>query len=69
MSDGPGKLCQALGITLQQNGVDLAESDELFVEEGAPAPASEVAATPRVGVGGDEEARLRPWRFHWTPGQ
>lgn len=69
VADGPGKLCQALGITLQQNGVDLAESNGLFVEAGVEAPEVEVAATPRVGVRGDPEARSRPWRFLWTPGQ
>jgi 3-methyladenine DNA glycosylase Mpg len=60
-------LCRALGITLAENGLDMTESGSLFVEEDAPAPDDEVKATPRVGVGGDEEAKLRPWRFHWTP--
>ena len=69
VADGPGKLCQAFGITRVQNGLDLAHSEELFIEEGAPAPAALVAATPRVGVRGDEEARLRPWRFRWSAGQ
>jgi DNA-3-methyladenine glycosylase len=65
VADGPGKLCQALGITLAENGVDLAESDELFVEEGAPVAEDQVQVTPRVGVRGDAEARGRPWRFVW----
>ncbi len=69
VADGPGKLCRALGITLAENGLDLAESEALFIEAGAEVPANEVTATPRVGVGGDPEAKLRPWRFHWPAGQ
>lgn len=67
VADGPGKLCQALSITVVENGLDLTENEGLFIEEDTPAADRDVAATPRVGVGGDEEARLRPWRFHWTP--
>ena len=69
VADGPGKLCQALGITLRENGLDLTGSDALFVEVGDPVPEDQVAATPRVGVGGDAEARSRPWRFYWPAGQ
>lgn len=67
VADGPGKLCRALGVTLADNGVDMTTSAALFVEDGGAAPDSEISATPRVGVGGDEEARLRLWRFVWTP--
>jgi DNA-3-methyladenine glycosylase len=69
VADGPGKLCRALGITLEENGLDLTQSDSLFIEEGAEVPEGQVEATPRVGVGGDEEARSRPWRFYWSAGQ
>ena len=47
VADGPGKLCQALGITLAENGVDLADSDALFIEE------------ERAGRGGLRERRRR----------
>ncbi len=67
VADGPGKLCRALGITLAENALDLTIGEGLFIEEGVSPSDSEVAATPRVGVGGDEEARSRPWRFLWTP--
>ena len=67
VADGPGKLCRALDITLAQNGVDLANSDELFVEEDQLAAEEFVRVTSRIGVGGDEEARSRPWRFLWLP--
>jgi DNA-3-methyladenine glycosylase len=34
VADGPGKLCQALGITLSDNGSNLVEGDALFIEVG-----------------------------------
>lgn len=65
VADGPGKLCQALGITLADNGADLTASDALFIEEDEPVAEEAIRAAARVGVGGDEEARGRPWRFLW----
>lgn len=63
LTNGPGRLCQALAITRAQNGADLCEGEELFIEADAPVPAAEVVATPRVGVRGDERALTVPWRF------
>jgi DNA-3-methyladenine glycosylase len=67
VADGPGKLCQALNITLRDNGVDLTEGEELLVEEAEPVAEDFVRVTSRIGVRGDEEARSRPWRFLWLP--
>lgn len=67
LADGPGKLAQALGITLAENGLDLTAGAALFIESDAPAPGAEIVTTPRIGVRGDEETRLRPWRFVWQP--
>ncbi len=68
VADGPGKLCQALGITIRENGLDFIESEALFFEEGVQVAEELISASPRVGVGGDEEARLRLWRFTWPAG-
>jgi DNA-3-methyladenine glycosylase len=65
LADGPGKLCQALGITLALNGSDLTEDAELFITAGERVNTHKVMATPRIGVHGDEETRTRPWRFVW----
>lgn len=62
-ADGPGKLCQALGIDLGQNGVDLTQPGTLFIEDAPAIPDAYVARTTRVGVGGDTRAREAPWRF------
>lgn len=55
---GPGRLCQAFGIDLDQDGTDLCEGGGLWLAGVEPAPA--VVATRRVGV---SVAADRPWRF------
>jgi DNA-3-methyladenine glycosylase len=67
LTDGPAKLCQALGITTAFNSADLVAGDLLSIAPGPGAPPDEIQATPRIGVRGDEEARTRPWRFVWRP--
>jgi len=67
LTDGPGKLCQALAIGLEQNGLDLVTDSGLFIEEGRPAPDAAVLITKRIGVRGSADARSRPWRFVWQP--
>jgi DNA-3-methyladenine glycosylase len=67
LADGPGKLCQALGITLAQNGLDLTADQTLFIERAPEVDETRVSVTARVGVRGGPEARSRPWRFLWQP--
>ena len=62
---GPGKLCQALGITKSENGVDLTKrSGDLWIEAGRKVPNSLVTKGPRVGLNNTPEPWLsKPWRF------
>jgi DNA-3-methyladenine glycosylase len=62
---GPGKLCQALGITKSENSVDLTEtSSGLWIETGVHVPNSLVTKSPRVGLNNTPEPWLsKPWRF------
>ena len=63
---GPGKLCQALGITKSQNGVDLTETTGgLWIEAGLNVPDSLVTKGPRVGLNNNtpEPWLSKPWRF------
>jgi DNA-3-methyladenine glycosylase len=65
LAAGPARLCQALGIDRQSDGVDLCAADaDLFVEQGAAVPDEKVVTGPRIGVRGDETALNAPWRFH-----
>lgn len=51
LCSGPGKLCQAMGITLAQNGLDLcAPGSGLHVEAGEAIEDSGVVRTTRIGV-------------------
>jgi DNA-3-methyladenine glycosylase len=68
---GPGKLCQAMGITKLENGVDLTKKGGgLWIEEGIKVPNSLVTKGPRVGLNNTPEPWLsKPWRFlvkGWT---
>jgi len=62
---GPGKLCQALGITKSENGIDLTETNgSLWIEAGLKIPNSLVTKGPRVGLNNTPEPWLsKPWRF------
>jgi DNA-3-methyladenine glycosylase len=55
---GPGRLCQALGIDLTDDGADLCRGDLLWLARGGRPPS--VVATPRVGI---SVATDYPWRF------
>ena len=60
--NGPGKLCRALQLTRQENGLPLS-GPELYVEDG-PTPAV-IHTGKRIGIDYAEEAADFPWRF-WT---
>ncbi|HEY8208952.1 MAG TPA: DNA-3-methyladenine glycosylase [Myxococcaceae bacterium] len=61
-TDGPGRLCDALGITLQHNRADLL-GDELFLLDAPRVPAGRVARGPRIGVDYAGEWAHRPYRL------
>lgn len=63
LTNGPGKLCQALAIDRSLNGLDLCTSDLLFIEEAVVPDPGETEVTPRIGIRADEIAKRRPWRF------
>jgi DNA-3-methyladenine glycosylase len=65
LTNGPAKLCQALGIDRRLTGADLCSSDtSLFLETGDAVPDEAIVAGPRIGVRGDETALMAPWRFY-----
>jgi DNA-3-methyladenine glycosylase len=63
LARGPGNLCSALGITLEDNGIDLFDgASPVRLTLGDPVDG---IAGPRVGV---SSAADRPWRF-WVSGR
>jgi DNA-3-methyladenine glycosylase len=57
LCSGPGKLCQALAVTREHDGLPLDEPPfELYARE----EAVDVVAAPRIGI---TRASERPWRY------
>lgn len=60
LARGPGRLCQALALTLADDGVDLLGSALWIAEPPASDGVLPIVATPRVGI---TQAADWPWRF------
>ena len=56
--DGPAKLCKALNITTEQNGVCLVTSDEIYLEDLGYVPKN-IDFRKRVGISKEKEKLLR----------
>lgn len=67
LCSGPGKVCQAMGIDVAIDGVDLTRDDRVWVERPARAHALEIAVGPRIGLGDVGEWGQAPLRF-WVVG-
>ncbi len=72
--NGPGKLCQALGLTRSENGLPLS-GPGLWVAEAlpefglaAPEPVGPIRTGRRVGIAYAQEAAEFPWRFWLAEG-
>jgi DNA-3-methyladenine glycosylase len=65
LTDGPAKICQALGIDRGYDGMDLCHQEsQLFVEKGIMIPDNIVTTGPRVGLNNVPEPwKSMPWRF------
>lgn len=59
LTNGPGKLCRALGIDGRHNGLSLLRRP-LVVRPGAPVPDRDVLVTPRIGI-----TRAADWPLRW----
>ncbi|MTI95487.1 MAG: DNA-3-methyladenine glycosylase [Firmicutes bacterium] len=57
---GPGRLCQALGITMDHDGISLS-GDKLWLEKAEPVQADNIIITTRIGI--TQGADL-PYRFY-----
>lgn len=59
LTNGPGKLCEALGITGALNGLPLHESP-IEILRGEPVPDARVLVTPRIGI-----TKSAEWPLQW----
>lgn len=62
LTNGPGKLCIAMGIDRQLDGADLL-GDRVWLEEFESVPPRRLARGPRIGIDYAEEWIDKPWRF------
>ncbi len=60
LTNGPAKLCEALKIKREENGLDLTK-EQIFLVEGEKIPKQEIVATKRIGIKKSVEL---PWRFY-----
>jgi DNA-3-methyladenine glycosylase len=61
LCSGPGKLCKALGISLDDHGIDLTSSDLLWITPRLSEPP--ILVSGRIGISRDRD---RMWRFFET---
>ncbi|MED4071666.1 DNA-3-methyladenine glycosylase [Priestia endophytica] len=64
LTNGPGKLTKALGITMNDYGHDIRKSP-LYIKKGILP--KQISSGPRIGIENSGEARDYPWRF-WMEG-
>jgi DNA-3-methyladenine glycosylase len=62
-TNGPGKLCRALGINSSHNGLDLCASSEIYLYDDNY-QIQKLVACKRVGIDYAEEDKNRLWRFY-----
>lgn len=63
ISNGPGKLTKALGITREDNGADLTEGENLWLEDDGY-KVKDIVEITRIGIDYAEEDALKLWRFY-----
>ena len=60
LTNGPGKLCRALDITLEHNGTDVTNNESPIYLINRKTIPSAVKSTPRIGI---SKAKGKLWRF------
>lgn len=62
LCNGPGKLCQAMGLDMGYYGADLC-GDKLFIEEYRKILSSNICISPRINVDYAGDFKDKPWRY------
>ncbi|HIW34572.1 MAG TPA: DNA-3-methyladenine glycosylase [Candidatus Paenibacillus intestinavium] len=61
LTNGPGKLCQALGITMNDYGNQFTQAP-LYIAQGITY--EQISASPRIGIDNSGEAKDYLWRYY-----
>lgn len=64
LSDGPGKLTKALGVTKELNKANLSDSPLWIEDREVTFKENEIHTSQRIGIDYAEEDALKPWRFY-----
>lgn len=71
LTDGPGKVAQALGLSCADTGGLLGKPTAtgivVWLEEGMQIPNTIIQTTPRIGIEYAQEDKEKPWRFFVAP--
>ncbi len=60
LANGPGKVCQALGIGPDHNGTDLLAAGDVEIHDDGVDPPANPIVGPRIGI---TKGVATPWRF------
>jgi DNA-3-methyladenine glycosylase len=63
LTNGPSKLCAAMGISKKQNGADMC-TPPFYILNAPPVPEEDIDAATRIGVDYAYEWKHKPWRFY-----
>lgn len=61
-TNGPGKLCMAMDIDRRHNGINLLQSEEIFLIHGEDV--EEIIKRPRINIDYAQEYKDKLWRFY-----
>ncbi len=64
LTNGPGKLTEALAIDCSWNGYDLTDGKELYLLPGGLKPEEEICQGKRINIDYAEEYKEKPWRYY-----
>ncbi|MDW7673757.1 MAG: DNA-3-methyladenine glycosylase [Bacillota bacterium] len=64
LTNGPGKLCQALNINKALNGYNLVSGDQLYIKENPQQHKFSIKSAKRINIDYAEEYIDMPWRFY-----
>ena len=61
LTNGPGKLAQALHIDKKLYGIDVTKKGPLYLTQGIKISSGDICATQRIGI---SKAQEKEWRFY-----